>query len=95
MPAGGTPSERSTGVKIAAARPTRADVLGLVASHRKWASRYRVRKALACNPYTPASVARRLLPTLMRQDLRELQNSKVLSAELRSLAMELIRRSQD
>lgn len=82
-------------IKIAAARPTRAAVLALVASHRKWASRYRVRKALACNPYTPASVARRLLPTLMRQDLRELQCSKVLSAELRALAMELIKRNQD
>ncbi len=78
-------------IKIAAARPTSADVLALIAGHRKWASRYRVRKALACNPYTPAPVARRLLPTLMRQDLRDLQNSRILSPELRALAMELIR----
>ena len=79
-------------IKIAAGRPTNAGVLALGAGHRKWASRYRVRKALACNPYTPAPVARRLLPTLMRQDLRDLQNSKVLSAELRSLALSLTRR---
>ncbi|MFT5683809.1 MAG: hypothetical protein ACI8RZ_004741 [Myxococcota bacterium] len=79
-------------IKIAAGRPTNAEVLALVAGHRKWASSYRVRKALACNPYTPAPIARRLLPTLMRQDLRDLQNSKVLSAELRTLAWGLIRR---
>ena len=69
-------------------------MLSLVAAHRKWASRYRVRKALACNPYTPATVARRLLPTLMRQDLRELQNSKVLSPELRTLAQSLIKKTK-
>ena len=76
-------------IKIAATRPTSPAVLHEVARHRKWASSYRVRKALACNPYTSSSVARRLLPTLMRQDLLELLNSKVLGPELRHLARQL------
>ena len=57
-------------VQIAAMRPTRADVLRAVAAHGRWSSSYRVRKALACNPYTPRPVAMRLLPGLLLQDLR-------------------------
>jgi len=57
-------------VKVAAMRPTRPEVLELIATHRRWASRYPVRKALALNPYTPTPIVRRLLPTLMRQDLK-------------------------
>ncbi|MEL6345425.1 MAG: hypothetical protein AAFV53_20120 [Myxococcota bacterium] len=73
-------------VKIAAARPTRPEVLQQVAQHRKWASRYAVRKALACNPYTPMTISRRLIPTLLRQDLQVILTSKELSEDLRSLA---------
>ncbi|RME23274.1 MAG: hypothetical protein D6798_13865 [Deltaproteobacteria bacterium] len=57
-------------VKIAAMRPTRPEILELIATHRRWASRYPVRRALALNPYTPTPIVRRLLPTLMRQDLK-------------------------
>lgn len=57
-------------VRIAAMRPTRPEVLAELARHARWSSNYRVRKALACNPYTPRPVALRLLPSLMLQDLR-------------------------
>jgi hypothetical protein len=70
-------------VKIAAMRPTRPEVLEVVARHAKWSARYRVRKALAFNPHTPAPIARRLLPTLMRQDLAEIIRSTAISDELR------------
>jgi len=69
-------------VRIAAMRPTRPEVLETVARHTRWSSRYRVRKALACNPWTPAPIARRLLPTLMRQDLRHALEAGVLPDEL-------------
>ena len=81
-------------VKIAATRPTRPEVLELVARHRRWSSRYRVRKALACNPYTPVPIARRLLPTLMRQDLRDLLLTQGVDEGLRAAALELLQRGE-
>ena len=79
-------------VAIAARRPTRPEVLKVLAGHKKWSSRYRVRKALACNPHTPTSIAIRLLPTLMIQDLRFIQNSGALLPELRMQVQALIAR---
>lgn len=69
-------------IRIAAMRPTRPEILTVLARHPRWSSRYRIRKALACNPATPAQIARRLLPTLMRQDLRHALEAGVLPAEL-------------
>ena len=73
-------------VKIAAMRPTRPEVLIEIARHRKWASRYAVRKALSSNPHTPPSIARRLIPTLMRQDLLAVAEAGSIPAEIRDLA---------
>ncbi|MCB9779520.1 MAG: hypothetical protein H6742_13235 [Alphaproteobacteria bacterium] len=78
-------------VKVAAMRPTRPEVLLLIARHGRWSSRYPVRKALALNPYTPDPIKRRLLPTLMRQDLRQGLEAGVLSDELREEALRLLR----
>ena len=78
-------------VKVAAMRPTRPEVLELVATHRRWASRYPVRQALALNPYTPAPIVRRLLPTLLRQDLRTGLQTGVLDAEMQAEARRLLR----
>ena len=69
-------------VRIAAMRPTNPAVLELLASHPRWSPSYRVRTALAFNPFTPTKLARQLLPTLFRQDLLELQGSKILPLEL-------------
>lgn len=77
-------------VRIAAMRPTRPEVLELVATHRRWASRYVVRKALALNPSTPAPIVRRLLPTLMRQDLRAGLQAGCLDPELQAEARRLL-----
>jgi hypothetical protein len=80
-------------VKIAAMRPTRPDVLAELANHRKWASRYSVRKALAANPHTPSSVARRLLATLLRQDLVQLVGAGSVRSEVREVATDLLSKS--
>jgi hypothetical protein len=79
-------------IRLAALRPTNPDVLQLLAGDPRWASRYRVRKALAFNPYTPSQVARLLLPTLLRQDLVDLNGSHVLGPELRELVKKLLER---
>lgn len=77
-------------VKISAMRPTRPEVLTTVARHRRWSSRYRVRKAIALNPSTPAPIARRLVPTLLRQDLESLMDTGGVSEELREHARALL-----
>jgi len=79
-------------VRIAAARPTPPEVLQAVAAHPRWAARYPVRKALAFNPYTPAALARQLLPTLLRHHLREIAGSHVLSEELRGEVARMLER---
>ncbi len=78
---------------IAAMRPTRPEILELVASHPRWSSRYRVRKALACNPHTPSAIALSLLSTLLIQDLRFLVGSGVMAPEVQSEARRLLERA--
>ena len=77
-------------VKIAAMRPTRKEILETIARHRRWASRYAIRKALCFNPYTPAPVARRLLPTMLRQDLERLLEVGSASKPMRQHAQKLL-----
>ena len=69
-------------INIAARRPTRPELLECVSQHSKWSGRYRVRKALACNPYTPYPLARQLLGTLLRQDLQECLDLGVFRGQL-------------
>ncbi len=78
-------------IRIAAMRPTRPEVLEVVARHPRWSTRYKVRKALACNPATPAPIAHRLLPTLMRQDLRHALESGALTADMAREVRQLLR----
>lgn len=78
-------------IRVAALRPTNPEVLRVVAAHARWRGRYRVRKALAFNPATPTSLARQLLPTLLRQDLVEIAGSGVLTAELREEVQDWLR----
>jgi hypothetical protein len=79
-------------VKIAATRPTRPEVLQVIARHGRWSSRYPVKKALVGNPYTPMPIARRLLPTLLAQDLRALVELGALGEELLLVAKALLPR---
>ena len=76
-------------IAIAARRPTRPEILAIVASHPKWSSRYRVRKALVCNPYTPHALGKQLISTLMAQDLKSLSRDGVIPYALRENAVEL------
>ena len=73
-------------IAIAARRPTRPEVLEVIACHRRWAVRYRVRKALAFNPYTPNTVARQLVTTLMANDLRALIDAGATPEKLKEMA---------
>lgn len=77
-------------VLIAALRPTHPDVLRAVAQHPRWSARYKVRKALACNPHTPTPLALRLLGTLLRQDLEFVVTTHALSDEVLAEAQRLL-----
>ncbi len=77
-------------VRIAAMRPTRPEIIELVATHGRWSSRYPVRLAIALNPSTPVPVARRLLPTLMRTDLKEALAAGSLDPALREEVRRLL-----
>ena len=67
-------------------RPTTTEIVTLIASHRRWGSQYSVRKAIVCNPFAPTDLKVRLLPTLMRQDLRDALREGALEAEARDAA---------
>ena len=77
-------------VRIAAMRPTKPEILRFIARHRRWASRYQVRLALVCNPYTPLPIATQLVPTMLLQDLRELVSAIPVGPELRDTAREAV-----
>jgi len=79
-------------VKIAARRPTQPVIIDLVAKHSKWSGRYKVRKAIVCNPKTPYSLARSLLDTLLQQDIRDVIGLGVLDGRLLDEARLLLRR---
>ncbi len=70
-------------VRLCAQRPVAPEVLLLVFRHPRWIVRYRVRAALAFNPYTPTSITVQLLPHLTAADLRAVARSSELSTSVR------------
>ena len=61
---------------IAYSRQVDDEVLRRIAADKEWTRLYPVRLALVTNPKTPVGVARRLIPTLNRQDLKSISLSK-------------------
>lgn len=59
-------------IRMVTKRPNHAKVLREIFQNSKWIARYRIKLALARNPYTPAAIALKLLPQLMKQDLEEI-----------------------
>jgi hypothetical protein len=59
-------------VRLCALRPVSAEVLSEVFRTPRWIVRYRVKHALARNPYTPEDLAVQLVPHLTPGDRREL-----------------------
>ena len=71
-------------VRLAARRPTRAQVLEQVFQHPRWILRYRVRLALALNPFTPEDIVLQLVPHLAPSDVRELAHAGHISDRVRA-----------
>jgi hypothetical protein len=78
-------------VRMAAKRPTSGMVLRQIAKNQKWVSRYRIQRALVCNPYTETQISVRLIGLLMRQDLIEIRRDSALHVELRKAASDILK----
>lgn len=73
---------RITDSEVAAAACSRQvdeEVLRRIGADREWIKNYPIRLALATNPKTPVALSRKLVPTLNRQDLRNISRSKSVS----------------
>ncbi len=64
---------------IANSRQVDEEVLRRIAVDREWIKLYPIRLALATNPKTPVGISRKLVPSLSRQDLRNISKSKSVS----------------
>jgi len=79
-------------IRIASRRPIPGSTLNEIAESRRWATRQRVRVALARNPYCPTDLALRILGSLPLRELRELQSDATLHKEIRRHADEELTR---
>jgi hypothetical protein len=59
-------------IKIGSTRPTSPKVLEVIYNHRRWITRYSVKKVIVFNPHSPLSMAVRLLTYMQSQDLDEI-----------------------
>lgn len=77
-------------IQMAARRPANPAALAVIARASRWRLRYRVRRALAKNPYTPSHLAIRLLLTLRTGDVRAVAADGQLSGLVREQARALL-----
>lgn len=76
-------------IKIAASRSVSGDVIRQIATNREWMRIYRVKVALASNPKCPRGVALRILPTLRKNDIRDIAKNKGISSQVAGAANKL------
>jgi len=81
-------------VRIAAMRPTNAEVIHEVYASSRWITRYAVKKAIVFNEYSPIDITLALLPHLLRQDLVSAANASLLSPELKDAARRMLDESR-
>jgi len=77
-------------VRIAAMRPTNPENLVEVFRHPKWVRQYRVKVALACNPYCPIDIALSCVPHMMRPHLQYICSNAKIAESVREAAAGLL-----
>lgn len=77
-------------IKIASKRPNSQKVLKVISLHRRWIFRYRVRKALVCNPYTPPRIAIILLTGFLQKDVELIAGNPGLHPLVREVATRMV-----
>jgi hypothetical protein len=73
-------------VRLAARRPTTAEVQRAIFASERFIARYQVKRALVLNPYTPSDLAARLAPLLNLTDLKEVAADEKLAETVRQAA---------
>ncbi|MCB9643586.1 MAG: hypothetical protein H6728_10990 [Myxococcales bacterium] len=76
-------------IKIASSRSVSGDVIRQIANNREWMRIYRVKVALASNPKCPRGIAMRILPTLRKNDVRDIAKNKGISSQVATAARKL------
>lgn len=77
-------------VMIGATRPTSPKVLAAIYDHPKWISRYSVKKVVVLSPYSPLSLALRLLAFMSLEDLEQVRVSPELHEVVQQQAERII-----
>ncbi len=77
-------------VRLTATRPCKAEVLEMIANHRKWPTLPQVQVALASNPYTPPHIAVAVLPLIAVQELKKIRNDGNLHAVVLEVSSYLV-----
>ncbi len=75
---------------VASRRPTRAELLDVVALHRSWIVHHDIREALVMNPFARTGVALKLMGTLNIKILRRLRDTGDLHPSVSELASMLV-----
>ena len=78
-------------IRLAARRPTRTEIQKEIHASR-WGSRYRIRLALVCNPYTTTDLSLKLVGFLLYKDLRAVLNDGNLHELVRAEAKRLLKK---
>lgn len=79
-------------IAIGAARPTSHRVIETIYSHQRWISRYAIKKVIVFNPYSPLSMAIRLLLFLNFQDLKAMSGFNDLNPILLNQAEKTLKK---
>jgi hypothetical protein len=79
-------------LRVATRRPVAPDILHEVTQSRRWFGRYKVRLAVARNPYTPTDLAIRSVPELQVPDLKDMVTDGSLHEDVRRAASEELAR---
>ncbi len=77
--------------QIAANRSVLEDVLENIGRNPKWTRKYKVVRALVCNPRSPVGMAVRLTARLSVRDLRGISRDRNVPDAVRSAALRLYR----
>jgi len=81
-------------LRVASLKPTSPRVLEEVFLNPKWTARYRVKKALVCNPYCPPAITVHLLKFMLVGDLREIAQDENLHLITQETAHQLLQEKE-
>ena len=77
-------------IRMASLRPTRPEILEAIFGSRRWISSYAVKVTLVSNPYLPPEIGIKIVPSLLRQDLRNLADDTLVHPDVRAAMKQLL-----